>query len=243
MSVLRQKLFSFLTTQLPPRQEGTIPPSIHPTTLSVASTSIVPSRPQSRQSHIGFPMSCTPRSLQRPNATLRFTVFFDRASLQGITPTRTYLARRHVFINSDSATITFPSSKTDPFHTSVTVYLAASPSYALCPVSALRNLFTRFPHDPSYPLFSRALGPFSCQYLVDKTRDLLLRAGIPTTGFFGHSLSTGRVSGWNYYHLLRIGLSPVGLRWRQNPTRVELLKVGRVTVGGRVTRRNGRSVN
>ena len=39
---------------------------------------------------------------------------------------------------------------------------------------------------------------------------------------------TGRVSGWERYHPLRIGLSPVGLRWRQNPTRVKPLKVGRV---------------
>ena len=54
---------------------------------------------------------------------------------------------------------------------------------------------------------------------------------------------TGRVSGWKYCHPLRIGRSSGGLRWRQNPTRVKLLKVGWVTVGGRVTRCNGRIAN
>src|SRR5271170_2033887 len=53
---------------------------------------------------------------------------------------------------------------------------------------------------------------------------------------------TGRVSGWECCHPLRIGHSSGGLRWRQNPTRVKLLKVGRVTVGGRVTQCNRRIV-
>ena len=52
----------------------------------------------------------------------------------------------------------------------------------------------------------------------------------------------GRVSGWECCHPLRIGHSSGGLRCRQNPTRVKLLKVGRVTMGGRATRCNGRIV-
>src|SRR5271167_2587435 len=53
---------------------------------------------------------------------------------------------------------------------------------------------------------------------------------------------TGRVSGWDCYYPLRIGHSSGGLRWRQNTTRGKLLKIGQVTVGGQVTRRDGRIV-
>src|SRR5438552_18540155 len=49
----------------------------------------------------------------------------------------------------------------------------------------------RFPRDPSHPLFSRTIGSFNRQYLVDKVKELLLRAGIATTGFSGHSLRKG----------------------------------------------------
>ena len=101
------------------------------------------------------------------------------------------LARRHVVIHPNSAAITLPSSKTDPFHRGVSILLAASPSSPLCPVRALRDLFTRFPRNPSYPLFSRTFGPFSRQYLVEKIKEMLLRAGIPTAGFSGHSLRKG----------------------------------------------------
>jgi integrase len=96
------------------------------------------------------------------------------------------LARRHVSMERNSVTITLPSSKTD-----ISILLAASPSSPLCPVRALRNLLTRFPRDPSQPLFSRSFGPFSRRYLVDKIKEMLLRAGIPTAGFSGHSLRKG----------------------------------------------------
>jgi hypothetical protein len=46
---------------------------------------------------------------------------------------------------------------------------------------------------------------------------------------------SGRVSGWDYCHPLRIGLSPGGLRWRQNPTQVQPFKVGRVVGSPDVT--------
>ena len=101
------------------------------------------------------------------------------------------LARRHVSLERNSATVTLPSSKTDPFHNGVSILLAASPSSPLCPVRALWNLVTRFPRDPCHPLFSRAFGPFSRRYLVDKIKEMLLRAGIPTADFSGHSLRKG----------------------------------------------------
>ena len=99
-----------------------------------------------------------------------------------------YLARRHIILNPNSVTVTLPSSKTDPFHSGVAIHLAESPLSPLCPVRALRMLFTRFHRDPSHPLFSRSFGPFSRQYLNDKIKEMLLRAGIPTAGFSGHSI-------------------------------------------------------
>jgi hypothetical protein len=102
-----------------------------------------------------------------------------------------HLSRRHVTINRDnSATVILPASKTDPFRKGVAIQLAPSQS-SICPVRALRHLLDRFPRDPSHPLFSRTLGPFSRQYIVDKVKELLPRAGISTLGFSGHSLRKG----------------------------------------------------
>jgi len=104
----------------------------------------------------------------------------------------TALLRRHATFNRDgSVTVTLPSSKTDPFKHGVAIELAASPASPLCPVSALRRLYSRFPRDPSHPLFSRIIGSFNRQYLIDRVKELLLRAGISTTGFSGHSLRKG----------------------------------------------------
>ena len=102
------------------------------------------------------------------------------------------LLRRHAIFNRDgSVTVTLPSSKTDPFKHGVAIELAASPASPLCPVSALRRLYSRFPRDPSHPLFSRVIGSFNRQYLIDRVKELLLRAGISTTGFSCHSLRKG----------------------------------------------------
>jgi hypothetical protein len=102
-----------------------------------------------------------------------------------------HLSRRHVTFNHNSATVILPTSKTDPFRKGTAIQLASSPSSSICPVNALRHLFNRFPRDPSHPLFSRTFGPFNRQYVVDKVKELLLRAGITTVGFSGHSLRKG----------------------------------------------------
>jgi hypothetical protein len=40
-------------------------------------------------------------------------------------------------------------------------------------------------------MFGRTFGAFSKPYFIDKVREYLLRAGIPTRGFSGHSLRKG----------------------------------------------------
>ena len=102
------------------------------------------------------------------------------------------LARKHVQFNRDgSVTLTLPSSKTDPFAQGVKIHLAASPTSPLCPVTALHRLVTRYPTPPNSPLFNRTFGPFSKPFFINKVREYLLRAGIPTCGFSGHSLRKG----------------------------------------------------
>src|SRR6266516_383958 len=102
------------------------------------------------------------------------------------------LSRGHVAFNSTSVTLTLPSSKTDQFRAGTEIYLAYCPHSLLCPVTALRTLFTRYPRPPPSPLFTRPYGqPFSKVFLVLKMRELLLHAGISTIGYSGHSLRKG----------------------------------------------------
>ena len=105
-----------------------------------------------------------------------------------------YLARTHIQFNSnDSVTLTLPSSKTDPYRSGATIPLAFSPNPSpLCPVRALRNLYSLYPRPPTHPLFSRPYGqPFNKQFVIAKIRELLLSAGIPSLGFSGHSIRKG----------------------------------------------------
>ena len=63
---------------------------------------------------------------------------------------------------------------------------------SLCPVTALRTLFTRYPKSSQFPLFTRSYGQsFSKSFLVLKMQELLLNVGISTVGYSGHSLRKG----------------------------------------------------
>jgi len=102
------------------------------------------------------------------------------------------LSRNHVAFHSTSITLTLPTSKTDQFRVGTEIYLAYSPRSSLCPVTALRTLFTRYPKPPQSPLFTRPHGQsFSKQFFVLKMRELFLDAGISTIGYSGHSLRKG----------------------------------------------------
>ena len=102
------------------------------------------------------------------------------------------LSRQHIAFHSTSVTLTLPASKTDQFRVGTEIYLAYSPHSSLCPVTALRTLFIRYPKPPQSPLFTRPYGQsFSKPFLVLKMRELLLNAGISTIGYSGHSLRKG----------------------------------------------------
>ncbi len=88
-------------------------------------------------------------------------------------------------------TLTLPSSKTDQNHISIEIQLAPTSSQ-LCPVAALNELYSSFPHPQNDPLFSRTHArPFMKQFVIQTIRRLLLQASIPTHGFSGHSLRKG----------------------------------------------------
>ena len=101
------------------------------------------------------------------------------------------LSRRHVAFHTSSVTLTLPSSKTDQFRVGTEIYLACSPRSPLCPVTALRSLFNRYPTSPHFPLFAR---PFTWTLFVLTMHQLLLDAGITTFGYSGHSLRRVRQS-------------------------------------------------
>ena len=104
---------------------------------------------------------------------------------------KSHLSRKHVSFNTNSITLTLPTSKTDPYQKGATIHLTSSSS-PLCPVAALTQLFNTYPCSPFQPLFTRPHGqPFTKQFLLLKIRELLLRAGIPTVGFSGHSIRKG----------------------------------------------------
>jgi hypothetical protein len=102
------------------------------------------------------------------------------------------LSRMHVAFLPTSVILTLPASKTDPFRIGEDIYLAYSPHSPICPVTALKNLFQTYPKSNLSPLFVGPPGhPFSKPYFVFKMHELLLNAGISTTGYSGHSLRKG----------------------------------------------------
>lgn len=114
------------------------------------------------------------------------------------TSPRFALARKHVTFNADgSVTLLLPASKTDPSRKGISIQLAATPTSFLCPVTALKILFQQCPALPNQPLFTRLSGPFNQRYIVAQVHELLLRAGLQTAGFSGHSIRKGAaVSAW-----------------------------------------------
>ena len=106
---------------------------------------------------------------------------------------RLHLSRKHVVFQPDGSVIlTLPASKVDQFHVGVEIYLAQSPLSPLCPATALRALFNRYPAPPHAPLFIRPFRqPFDKSFFVHAVHHLLLDAGISTVDYSGHSLRKG----------------------------------------------------
>lgn len=93
-------------------------------------------------------------------------------------------------LRDGSITLTLPTSKTDPYRKGIPIHLSQSSS-SLCPIRALSTLFHTQPRRPDDPLFSRAFGSFSRTYIIDKVKELLLRAGLNPANFSDHSFQKG----------------------------------------------------
>jgi hypothetical protein len=155
------------------------------------------------------------------------------------TSPRRLLAHQHILLHVDSAVITLPSSKTDPFAHGTTIYLAGRPGSPLCPVSALRALTHEHPAPPNAPVFSRLMGAFSKPYFIGKLREYLLRAGFATSGYSGHSLRKGAAvsaarKGMSKEDIKRLG------RWRSDAVDLYISEIPPSTLAASLLSLNSR---
>ena len=88
----------------------------------------------------------------------------------------------------DYIELTLPLSKTDPFRKGVTLSITSALDDAY-PVSSLRNLFKRFPSDPSLLLFNSGR-PFTRKLVTDVLRTTL-RGLRYSSNYSSHSFRRG----------------------------------------------------
>ncbi|KNZ77989.1 hypothetical protein J132_02632, partial [Termitomyces sp. J132] len=118
--------------------------------------------------------------------------------------------------------LTLPTSKTiratsraadwtNPFHKGVSVTVAATLRWPTCPVTALKNLFAKFPCKAQAPLFEEPGGKaLSYTYFVNAIRSALALAGLSPECFAGHSCGIGAASaaaaaGYSDYEVQLLG--------------------------------------
>ena len=86
--------------------------------------------------------------------------------------------------------LTLPASKTDPFRHGIQLVIAGS-NDAGCPVTAMKQLIRIDTHrPPSAPLFcvgAPEQRPFTCEYVVQKLQELVIRGALGRGAWNGHS--------------------------------------------------------
>jgi hypothetical protein len=144
------------------------------------------------------------------------------------------LARKHVtFTRQGTVILRLPASKTDPYRQGTDIYLASTGSI-LCPVSALHQLFERFPAKPNDPLFSRVAGlPFSRTYVVDKIKGFLLRSGFTPSQYNGHSLRKGAAVSAIAAGATKDEVKLLG-RWKSDAVDIYINEVDKSTLASRM---------
>jgi hypothetical protein len=154
-----------------------------------------------------------------------------------------HIARKHVQFNADSSvTLTLPASKTDPYANGIEIHLALSPNSPLCPVRALRCLFNKHPTAPDSPLFARRAGAFSKAFFISKIREYLLKAGIPTRGFSGHSLRKGAAVSAVAKGLSRDEIKRLG-RWQSDAVDIYINDLPKAALTANLLALNSRLLN
>jgi hypothetical protein len=120
------------------------------------------------------------------------------------------------FENCTHITLTLPGSKNDPFRKGITITIATAPGTPLCPVTAVKRLFTELPRAGSAPLFEGLDGkPLHYKAFVAGIHSSLEAAGINPKRFAGHSFRRGTASeaaatGFSNYEIQLLG------RWRSD---------------------------
>jgi hypothetical protein len=125
-------------------------------------------------------------------------------------------AREHITFGPNSVALNLPASKTNLFRNGVAIQLAASPTSPLCPVRALRQLFTQFPRDPFRPLNSL---PDSWTFQQDiphhHDRRLVAPSRYPYTQVSGHSVRKAAAVSAAAKGLSRADIKLLG-RWKSD---------------------------
>jgi integrase len=132
-------------------------------------------------------------------------------------------SRSSIKFREGYATLTLPQTKTERHKPTIVKLLETHRSS--CPVTALKDLFTRFPAPGHAPLFARRhplapfedriYGCFNREYFGDMMRDLLLRAGINPEGFSNHSIRRGAAQSAADAGLTKSEIQTLG-RWKSN---------------------------
>ncbi|KAF8193188.1 hypothetical protein K438DRAFT_1589766, partial [Mycena galopus ATCC 62051] len=118
--------------------------------------------------------------------------------------------------NCTHISLTLPSSKMDPFHKGITITIATAPSQPLCPIGAIKHLYTFTPRADNMLLFEGLNGkPLHYRAFIAGIRSSLTAAGINPSSFAGHSLCCGTATeaaaaGFNDHKIQLLG------RWRSN---------------------------
>lgn len=113
--------------------------------------------------------------------------------------------------------LSLPSSKIDPFRTSITILIARVPvGSTTCPVIALRNLFILDPKPLTTPLFLDVLGnALSRQAFLAILKKRLALIGVNKSKYSGHSFRRGAATsaasvGYSDFEIQLLG------RWRSD---------------------------
>jgi hypothetical protein len=109
------------------------------------------------------------------------------------TSSLTHISRQSITFAPEGALLYLPKSKTDQFRQGHTIALAYSHD-EVCPVMALRTLFTKYPKPDSDPLFTKLIGQFNKRWLAQSLSKCLRKAGYDPTHYTGHSFRRGAAS-------------------------------------------------
>ena len=135
------------------------------------------------------------------------------------------LSRKHITFNiqQGSATLFLPASKTDPYAKGTEIHLPPTGT-EICPVAALSHLFERFPSHADAPLFNYTANPFSRSHLVDRIKLTLLKIGIDTSKYSGHSLRKGAAVSASQQGISRAEIQLLG-RWKSDAVDIYINEV------------------